>query len=135
MYGLTWWLSGKESPTNVGNADLTTGLGRFPGGVQGNPLQYSCVENPHEQRSLAGYSPWSCKELDMTELSRHTYAFIQQAPLIHSFILPFLRTCPVPRRRQWHPTPVLLLGNSHGWRSLVGCSPWGHTELDTTEAT
>ena len=28
-------------------------------------------------------------------------------------------------RRQWHPTPVLLPGNSHGWRSLVGCSPWG----------
>ena len=29
------------------------------------------------------------------------------------------------RRRQWHPTPVPLLGKSHGWRSLVGCSPWG----------
>ena len=29
------------------------------------------------------------------------------------------------RRRQWHPTSVLLPGNSHGWRSLVGCSPWG----------
>ena len=36
-------------------------------------------------------------------------------------------------RRQWHPTPVLLLGKSHGWRSLVGCSPWGREELDTTE--
>ena len=36
-------------------------------------------------------------------------------------------------RRQWHPTPVLLPGKSHGWRSLVGCSPWGHEELDTTE--
>ena len=30
------------------------------------------------------------------------------------------------RRRQWHPTPVLLPGNSHGRRTLVGCSPWGH---------
>ena len=30
------------------------------------------------------------------------------------------------RRRQWHPTPVLLPGKSHGWRSLEGCSPWGH---------
>ena len=37
------------------------------------------------------------------------------------------------RRRQWHPTPVLLPGKSHGWRSLVGCSPWGCEELDTTE--
>ena len=36
-------------------------------------------------------------------------------------------------RRQWHPTPVLLPGKSHGWRSLVGCSPWGHWESDTTE--
>ena len=37
------------------------------------------------------------------------------------------------RRRQWHPTPVLLPGKSHGRRSLVGCSPWGRQELDTTE--
>ena len=37
-----------------------------------------------------------------------------------------------PWRRQWHPTPVLLPGKSHGWRSLVGCSPWGRGELDTT---
>ena len=36
-------------------------------------------------------------------------------------------------RRQWHPTPVLLPGESHGWRSLVGCSPWGREELNTTE--
>ena len=37
------------------------------------------------------------------------------------------------RRRQWHPTPVLLPGKSHGRRSLVGCSPWGCQESDTTE--
>ena len=37
------------------------------------------------------------------------------------------------RRRQWHPTPVLLPGKSHGWRSLKGCSPWGRWRLDTTE--
>ena len=36
-------------------------------------------------------------------------------------------------RRRWHPTPVLLPGKSHGWRSLVGCSPWGREESDTTE--
>ena len=34
---------------------------------------------------------------------------------------------------KWHPTPVLLPGKSHGQRSLVGCSPWGHKELDTTK--
>ena len=38
-------------------------------------------------------------------------------------------------RRQWHPTPVLLPGESHGQRSLVGCRPWGRTKSDTTEAT
>ena len=37
------------------------------------------------------------------------------------------------RRRQWHPTPVLLPGKSHGRRSLVGCSPWSREESDTTE--
>jgi len=38
-----------------------------------------------------------------------------------------------PYRRHWHPTPVLLPGESHEQRSLVGCSPWGRTESDTTE--
>ena len=37
------------------------------------------------------------------------------------------------RRRKWQPTPVLLPGKSHVWRSLVGYSPWGCTESDTTE--
>ena len=37
------------------------------------------------------------------------------------------------RRRRWHPTPVLLPGKSHGWRSLVGCSRWAREESDTTE--
>ena len=37
------------------------------------------------------------------------------------------------RRRQWHPTPVLLPGKSHGRRSLVGCRPWGREESDMTE--
>ena len=45
----------------------------------------------------------------------------------------FVEPFGVPRRRQWHPTPVLLPGKSHGWRSLVGCSPWGLEESDTTK--
>jgi len=39
----------------------------------------------------------------------------------------------IPWRRAWQPTPVSLSGKSHGPRSLVGCSPWGHEESDTTE--
>ena len=45
--------------------------------------------------------------------------------------LPLVRQ--VSRRRQWHPTPALLPGKSHGQRSLVGCSPWGRYQSDTTE--
>ena len=40
-----------------------------------------------------------------------------------------IHSCIHERRRQWHPTPVLLPGKSHGQRSLVGCSPWGRTQL------
>ena len=49
---------GKESACNTGDLGLIPGLGRFPGGWHENPLQYSCLENPHVQRSLVGYSPW-----------------------------------------------------------------------------
>ena len=52
-----------------------------------------------------------------------TYLFIFYFILEYSWL----------QRRQWHPTPVLLPGKSHGWRSLVGSSPWGRKELDTTE--
>ena len=39
----------------------------------------------------------------------------------------------IPWRRKWHPTPIFLPGESHGWRSLVGCSPRSHKELDATD--
>ena len=44
---------------------------------------------------------------------------------LHIYLKLFTTGNDVHRRRQWHPTPVLLPGKSHGWRSLVGCSPWG----------
>ena len=55
---------GKESACNVGDQGLIPGLGRSPGEGKGYPLQHSCLENPHGQRSLAGYSPSGHKELD-----------------------------------------------------------------------
>ena len=57
----------KESTCNAGDLDSIPGLGRSPGGGHGNPLQYSCLKNPHGQRSLAGYSPWVAKS--WTQLS------------------------------------------------------------------
>ena len=58
---------GKESFCSAGDLGLIPGSGRSPGEGNGNPLQYSCLENPHGQRSLAGYSPCGHKESDTTD--------------------------------------------------------------------
>ena len=58
---------GKESACNVGDLGSIPGLGRSPGEGKGYPLQYSCLENPHGQRSLVGCSLWGHTESDMTE--------------------------------------------------------------------
>ena len=57
----------KESACNVGDLCLIPRWGRFSGEENGNPLQYYCLENPHGQRSLVGYSLWGRKEVDTTE--------------------------------------------------------------------
>ena len=69
QYSLTF-LSGsdhKESACSAGDLGSTPGLGRSPGGRHDNPLQQSCLENPHGQRSRMGYSPLGYKESDMIE--------------------------------------------------------------------
>ena len=58
------WLSGKESACNtgaIGDSGMIPGSGRSSGEGNGNPLQNSCLENPMDQRSLVGYSPWHCR--------------------------------------------------------------------------
>ena len=82
----------------------------------GNPLQYSCLENPRDRGAWwAAVYGVAQSQTQLTRLSSSSSS----------------RT--LTRRRQWHPTPVLLPEKSHGWRSLVGCSPWGRQESDTTE--
>ena len=71
----------------------------------------------HGWRSLVGYSPWGCEELDITV--QHHFQFS---------LFTFMHW-----RRKWQPTPVFLPGESQGWRSLVGWHLWGRTESDTTE--
>ena len=66
-YGFPGGSDGKESACNAGDLGSISGLGRSPGGEHGSPHQYSCLENPHRQKSLVGYSPCGHKELDMTE--------------------------------------------------------------------
>ena len=65
---------------------------------------------------------WDFKSfLNISHLSLQAFAFFKMKMSV--YLLP----------TQWHPTPVLLPGKSHGQRSLVGCSPWGREESDTTE--
>ena len=54
-------------PANAGDAGSVPQLGRSPGGGNGNPLQYSCLENSMDKRSLTGYILWGLKESDTTE--------------------------------------------------------------------
>ena len=57
--------------------------------------------------------------------------YFLECVFLHS---PFMQNSLLDWRRQWQPTPVLLPGKSHGWRSLIGYSPWSHEELNMTEA-
>ena len=66
----------KNLPASAGDVrdpSSGPGWGRSPGGGHGNPLQYSRLENPHGQRSLAGYSPQGRKESDTTEATEHMH--------------------------------------------------------------
>ena len=58
---------GKGSTYNAGDLGSIPGLGRSPGEGNGNPLQYSCLENPMDGGTWLGYSPWGRKESDTTE--------------------------------------------------------------------
>ena len=81
----------------------------------GNPLQCSCLENPRDRGAW-----WAA-----------IYGIAQSQTRLKRLSSSSSRC--IPRRRQRHPTPVLLPDKSHGRRSLVGCSPWGLKESDTTE--
>ena len=61
-----------DMPANAGDlrdVGSSPGFERSPGGGNGHLVQYSCLDNPHGQRSLAGYSPWGHKESDTTEVT------------------------------------------------------------------
>ena len=73
---------GKESACNVGDLGLIPGLGRVR---HGNPVQYSCLENPHGQSSLASCSPWGQKDW-ATKHSTHMYIPHVVYPFIHQWM-------------------------------------------------
>ena len=70
----------KNLPVNaevIRDAGSIPRSGRLPEGGHGDPLQYSCLEKPHGQRSLVGCSPWGQKESDTTEVTKHMYGKLQ----------------------------------------------------------
>ena len=83
----------KASACNVGDPGSIPRLGRFLGGGHGNPLQYSCLENPLGQRSLAGYGPWGHKESDMTK-HKHKHIAISNYLIYLFAYLPSLHLLP-----------------------------------------
>ena len=85
----------------------------WTGEGNGNPLHILAWRIP-------GMGAWQAAVYGVAQV-RHDWRYLAAAATLSQ------------RRRQWHPTPVLLPGKSYGWRNLVGCSPWGRYELDTTE--
>ena len=75
---------GKESACNAEDLVLMSGLGRSPEGGHGNPLQYSCLETTHGQRSLVGYSPWDCRVRHdwATKHTQHNVLFVSMSFLL-----------------------------------------------------
>ena len=120
----------------------------------GTPLQYSCLENPMDGGAWEAVVHGVAKSWTRLSDFTFTFHFhaLEKEMATHSSVLawripgtgepgglPSLGSHRVGhdwhdlavaasvgiQRRQWHPTPVLLPGKSHGWRSLVGCGPWG----------
>ena len=73
----------------------------------------------------------SCKVREQQKIKKKNNSILWLRIFFKVNYLPSWQKC--WQRRQWHPTPGLLPGKSHGPRSLVGCSPWGRKESDTTE--
>ena len=85
----------------------------FPGGASGK--EPSCQSRRHKR---CRFDPWAGK-IPWRKAWQLQYSCLENSTDRGAW--------------QWHPTPVLLPGKSHGWRSLVGCRPWGRKESDTTE--
>ena len=101
----------------------------YIGEGNGTSLQYSCLENPMDGRAWKAVVHSMCPLSRVCALSSCLIKWCF-SPIAVSWI--GVSLCSY-RRRQLQSTPVLLPGKSYGWRSLEGCSPWGHWGSDTTE--
>ena len=139
IWGFPGGSDDKESACNSGDLGSIPGSGRSPGEGNGNPPQFSCLENPHGQRSLVGCSPWDHKELDTTEwltlslfhiyiiyISYISYIYIIYISYIYipavqeTWVLSWVRK--ILWKTEWQPTPVFLPGEFHEQRNLADYS-------------
>ena len=77
LHRLPWWLRVKNPPASIGDMGSITGLERFPGEGNGNPLNYYCLGNPMDRGAWWAYSPWDPKESDTTLwLNNNNFGYI-----------------------------------------------------------
>ena len=125
----------------------------------GNPLQYSCLENSMDrgawwatihgvaksrtrlsdfcvcaEKAMAPHSSTLAWKIPWTEEPGRLLS-MGSLGVGHDWVTSLSLLTFMHWRRKWQPTPVFLPGESQGWGSLVGCRLWGRTESDTTEAT
>ena len=126
----------KESAYNAGDLGSIPGSGGSPGEGNGYPCQYSCLENSMDRGAW-----WATQSMVLQRDTTEQLSLAHQIVMIITIIKWKKRKiCDIhmklqlisisnlylhKEQLQWHPTPVLLPGKSHGRRSLVGCSPWG----------
>ena len=152
----------KNSPANAGDirdTNLIPGSGRAPGGRHGNPLQYSCLENPMDRGAWRATvhgdtrvrHDWSNSAFRTEKaMAPHSSTLAWKLPWMeepsglqsmgllgvgHDWATSLSLFTFMHWRRKWQPNPVLLPGESQGRRSLVGCCLWGCTESNMTEVT
>ena len=113
-----------------------------PGGLQSLASQSDTIETTWRARMLCQFQVYSKVIWLYVCIYIYTlffYRLLQNLGIVPYVILQvfvylfYRQQCVYVWRRRWHPIPVLLPEKSHGWRSLVGCSPWGREESDTTE--
>ena len=112
----------KNLACNVGDLGSTPGLGRSPG--EGNIL---CRREWFTHWSILAWRiPWTVYSMGSMVSERVVQDWVT---FTFTFFLHFFHSTSCfgvcSSISQWHPTPVLLPGKSHGWRRLIGCSPWG----------
>ena len=102
--GLPWWCNDKESACYAGDMGWIPVSGRSPGEGNGNPLQYSCLGNP------MGRGAWWA----IVHVVAKSWTWLSKWAHTHTLVMKCNRVELTGRRRQWHPTPVLLPRKSHG---------------------